>query len=359
MERDLAGLRDALDRVAKVAKGIDAIAKQTNLLALNATIEAARAGEAGRGFAVVAGEVKALAKQTSDATSEIDATLQALGDRTRRLIEQSNASMAQASSVREGANAIGSVIDRMSSAMQNLAGVVGGITNATGEIDNRCTVVLGACADLTGSVADSCQRIEVTRERINRLVGVGEALIGLTALSGVETVDTPFVRLAIETAAAVGAAFTDALARGEIQIHALFDETYVPIPGTNPQQVTTRFTALTDAILPAIQEPVLGRSDKIAFCAALDRNGYLPTHNRKFSQPQRANDPVWNAANCRNRRLFNDRVGLAAGRSTKDFLVQTYRRDMGGGNFVLMKDVSAPIVVNGRHWGGFRIGYKA
>jgi methyl-accepting chemotaxis protein len=60
----------------------------------------------------------------------------------------------------------------------------------------------------------------------------------------------------------------------------------------------------------------------------------------------------------RNRRLFNDRVGLAAGRSTKKFLLQSYRRDMGGGRFVAMKDVSAPIVVAGRHWGGLRIAYK-
>ena len=67
---------------------------------------------------------------------------------------------------------------------------------------------------------------------------------------------------------------------------------------------------------------------------------------------------MWNSANCRNRRLFNDRTGAAAGSSTRPFLLQTYRRDMGGGEFVLMKDVSAPITVNGRHWGGFRIGFK-
>jgi methyl-accepting chemotaxis protein len=89
----------------------------------------------------------------------------------------------------------------------------------------------------------------------------------------------------------------------------------------------------------------------------VDRNGYLPTHNRKFSKPQGA-DPVWNAANCRNRRIFNDRTGLAAGRNTRRFLLQTYRRDMGGGNFVLMKDLSAPIFVRGRHWGGLRLGYR-
>ena len=97
---------------------------------------------------------------------------------------------------------------------------------------------------------------------------------------------------------------------------------------------------------------------RITFCAAVDRNGYLPTHNIKFSKPQ-GSDPAWNAANCRNRRIFDDRVGLAAGRSTKPFLLQSYRRDMGGGNFVMMKDCSAPIVVRGRHWGGLRLAYRA
>lgn len=131
----------------------------------------------------------------------------------------------------------------------------------------------------------------------------------------------------------------------------------MPIPGTDPQQVMTRFTAFTDEVLPDIQERMLELSDKVVFCAAVDRNGYLPTHNRKFSKPQ-GKDPVWNAANCRNRRIFNDRTGLAAGRNTRRFLLQTYRRDMGGGRYVLMKDLSAPIFVRGRHWGGLRLAYK-
>jgi methyl-accepting chemotaxis protein len=119
----------------------------------------------------------------------------------------------------------------------------------------------------------------------------------------------------------------------------------------------TRFVALTDAKLPPIQEELLSADPRITFCAAVDRNGYLPTHNLIYSRPQ-GPDPVWNAANCRNRRIFNDRTGLSAGRNQRQFLLQTYRRDMGGGTFVLMKDVSAPISVNGRHWGGFRIGFK-
>src|SRR5690606_27678028 len=123
---------------------------------------------------------------------------------------------------------------------------------------------------------------------------------------------------------------------------------YRPVAGTDPVQYLTRFTEFTDAVLPAIQEKVAAGDDCIVFCAAVDENGYLPTHNRKFSQPQRDGDVTWNTANCRNRRLFNDRVGLAAGRNLEPFLLQTYRRDMGGGQFVLMKDISAPIIVGGR-----------
>jgi methyl-accepting chemotaxis protein len=93
------------------------------------------------------------------------------------------------------------------------------------------------------------------------------------------------------------------------------------------------------------------------FCAAVDTKGYLPTHNKKFSHSQ-GTDPVWNAANARNRRIFNDRTGLASASHTKLFLLQTYRRDMGAGQYALMKDVSAPIMVAGRHWGGLRLAYS-
>jgi methyl-accepting chemotaxis protein len=69
-------------------------------------------------------------------------------------------------------------------------------------------------------------------------------------------------------------------------------------------------------------------------------------------------DPVWNRAHSRYRTIFNDRTGLNASLNTKPVLVQAYRRDMSGDKFALMKDSSAPIVVNGRHWGGLRMAYR-
>ncbi|ADZ68886.1 Chemotaxis sensory transducer [Polymorphum gilvum SL003B-26A1] len=71
-------LSGAADRIGAVMNLIRDIASQTNLLALNATIEAGRAGEAGRGFAVVASEVKQLAEQTSKATEDIAAQIEAI-----------------------------------------------------------------------------------------------------------------------------------------------------------------------------------------------------------------------------------------------------------------------------------------
>src|SRR3546814_18455434 len=115
--------------------------------------------------------------------------------------------------------------------------------------------------------------------------------------------------------------------------------------------------ALTDEVLLPIQEPALQFDERVVFCACVDVNGYLPTHNLKFGEPQ-GSDPVWNAAHCRNRRIFNDRVGLAAGQNTESFLLQTYRRDMVGGSSVMMTSVSAPVVVACKPWVGLLLDYN-
>ncbi|MCC2112854.1 MAG: methyl-accepting chemotaxis protein [Hyphomicrobiales bacterium] len=353
-----ASLNESLKQVAKVAQGIAAIARQTNLLALNATIEASRAGNAGRGFAVVAAEVKALARQTADATEEIEATLGALNQQTGELSSQCTSSIEYAEAVQSGTSAIGEIMQQIDMTMHNMASEIEGIAASTADIQTEADQLRSIVTDLGSSVDESSGNLDHARARVFRLLEVGENLISITAHSGFETRDTPFIRMATEAANQIGDLFAAKVAEGGISINDLFDENYVEIAGSDPKQVMTRFTEFTDRCLPDIQEPILTQSEAIAFCAAVDRNGYLPTHNLKFSKPQKPDDPTWNAANCRNRRIFDDRVGLKAGRNVEAFVVQTYRRDMGGGNFALMKDISAPITVNGRHWGGFRIGVK-
>src|SRR5690606_14720652 len=134
------------------------------------------------------------------------------------------------------------------------------------------------------------------------ILTISEEFILFVADSGVETADTPFINEVKAQADRISALFESAVASGEISMSDLFDTSYREIPGSNPKQVMTRFTQFTDRHLPAIQEPVLKMDPRVTFCAAVDRNGYLPTHNMIYSHPQ-GSDPVWNVSNCRNRRI--------------------------------------------------------
>jgi methyl-accepting chemotaxis protein len=217
--------------------------------------------------------------------------------------------------------------------------------------------VISELGDLATGVDLSSTDLKQADDRVARLLELSESLITMIADSGVETTDASLIRVAIETAKRISVAFETAVERGDIRLEQLMDENYREIPGTNPKQYLTDYVAFTDRILPPIQDPIQKSDARIAFCVAWARSGYLPTHNPNYSLPQ-GPDPVWNNANCRNRRLFADRNVTKIAQNTKPFLLQTYRRDMGGGNFVLMKDLSSPIYVRGRHWGAFRIGFR-
>ncbi|NGM37406.1 MULTISPECIES: methyl-accepting chemotaxis protein [Methylobacterium] len=168
------------------------------------------------------------------------------------------------------------------------------------------------------------------------------------------------VRIARAQSAAteIGSAFESVIASGELSEAALFDTTYQPVLGTNPQQYLTQSTSVLENILTPIQERLLGSDSCLIFCASVDRNAYLPVHNRKYSHPQRTGDLAWNTSNSRNRRIFDDRAGLMAARNTELFLIQSYARDMGENLSVMMQEVDAPIYVKNRHWGGFRMAYR-
>jgi methyl-accepting chemotaxis protein len=170
--------------------------------------------------------------------------------------------------------------------------------------------------------------------------------------------NTEFVTRAMEAGAQLNKMFEHGLASGAVSMEALFDTHYVEIPGSNPVQHRTRILDWADRALPPFQEEFLAKDPRMVFCVAIDRNGYLPVHNKVYSHPQRAGDVAWNTAHSRNRRIFNDTAGLAAGRNQRTYLIQSYARDMGNGNTVMMREIDVPIRVRGRHWGGFRTAYK-
>ncbi len=170
-------------------------------------------------------------------------------------------------------------------------------------------------------------------------------------------IDQYFIYYCNQTAGKISRKFEDGISDNKISEEDLFDRDYQEVAGSNPLQHNVRYLDFTDRVLPEFQEPACDFDEKVVFCAAVDVNGYLPTHNLKYNKTQRHDDPVWNAGNCRNRRIFADRTGRTAGANTSPYLLQSYLRDMGGDQFTLMKDLTCPIIVNGRNWGNLRLAY--
>jgi methyl-accepting chemotaxis protein len=358
MEQRLDGIAKSLTEVAGISGSIEAIARQTNLLALNATIEAARAGEAGRGFAVVASEVKLLAGQTREATLKIGETVTTLSDRIASLIEASAGAVEDGKATREGTHGIEQAFGRVGESIARLGQFSGAIAANARDNLAQCNTVIAELAMLDKELGGSADNLKTADGQLTNLLRRISILINEVGTAPIRTDDTPYVEASRQMAGEVAAVFEAGIERREIAIEDLFDENYREIPGSNPPQLLTRFTDFCDRHLPPVLEKYLEVLPHIQFATPNDRNGYVPTHNRKFSQP-RGPDPAWNAANARNRMVFPARGVHRKSfvEERKSALLSTLRRELGGGRHAMMKNASGVIWVKGRYWGYTAIGY--
>ncbi len=341
---EVVGMASTLAQVSDAAAEITKISLQTRLVAFNAAVEAKHAGDAGRGFAVVAEAVKALAGQVESSSKAIVSAIASLQERIDRFSSELTENAAKPSQIHAAFHEVEQDVQR--------------ISTSAAESGQQMSLLNERAHELEREVLQATHGLKVAFDGSDRFLRMSEDLVEQIAESGVEVDDMPFIRAAQQAADEISGLLEDALRGGQISQADLFDENYRPLEGTNPQQHTTRFCQLTDRLFPGVQEKMLAFSDKVVFCIAADRNGYIATHNRKYCQPQRQGDTVWNTANSRYRRIFNDRTGLASARNTRPFLLQTYRRDMGGGRFVVLKEATAPIMVAGKHWGGLRLAFN-
>ena len=342
------------NEIKDVTQVISEIANQTNLLSLNAAIEAARAGEMGRGFAVVADEVRGLAGRTSDATSEVALIIDKNFQETNEVVDLFSTLVNE---VRLGADyihQIEGILDTVSKEITTLDlqiselathaeqnhEYVGDIHSSIGAIDSELKSSKEDIALLDIEAAKFTSITEHTNEVLSEI-----------STSGVHRL---VFDIAQKAAKDIQAQFESSVQKGEISIDELRDRHYSEIDGSNPSKYTTRYDQYADKVLPSIQEPILQQNNFLTYAIVTDEKGYVPTHNTQFCKPLTGDYDIDMVGN-RTKRIFSDPTGIRCGSHTKELLLQTYKRDTGE----VMHDLSVPIYLQGKHWGGFRIGYSS
>lgn len=140
---------------------------------------------------------------------------------------------------------------------------------------------------------------------------------------------------------------------GMLTVSEVFDRQYMPVKGYDfgaKPKYHTRYDSAIEAAVLVFEDKFLEHGDFV-FAVGVDVNGYLPVHNTRFQKPL-TGDREKDLAGNRTKRIFDDPVGLAAAKNLEPSLLQVYARDTGE----TMWDVSSPIFVKGKHWGGFRVG---
>jgi len=153
-----------------------------------------------------------------------------------------------------------------------------------------------------------------------------------------------------------GESLEEAIDSGRLTVNEVFDRTYTPLAmkaydlGKN-----LKFHSKYDVYLDRATVLFLDRfvqDPDLTFAIGVDDQGYIPTTVIQFNKPL-TGDPEKDLTGNSTKRIANYKEGLAAAQNLEKTLVQVYVRGRTGEK---MWDVSAPIFVKGKHWGGFRVG---
>ncbi len=168
-------LEEKTKSMSDINRMIEGLAFQTNLLALNAGVEAARAGEAGAGFSVVASEIRSLAQQSTQASSQINDLIRETTETTTRAAEDVGAGHKSFSKIKGELvalqEAFAPVVGELSEQVQQSASVNSSVS------DSLKSVIADREAGQRNQQAID-EQVEVLAQLCDRLKGIAHQFAG-------------------------------------------------------------------------------------------------------------------------------------------------------------------------------------
>ncbi|HEY0629501.1 MAG TPA: chemotaxis protein, partial [Sphingomicrobium sp.] len=293
---------------------------------------------------------------TRAATSQIASTIGELTREASAVTSEIKTGVERSRAAQAGFSQINDTVKEVTEIVSMVDRQTEGIAHSTSMIQTSVDRVKAGLSEFAGDARDNGGQLIKAQTRLTHLEMLSNNMLDTLANSGAEIDDTPMILLAQEAMQAITNAVEQGIDRGDIGIEQVHDRNYELIEGTNPPQYNNGFADFADAHIRPLLDRFKARDARIIGSAITNLDGYLPTHLSERCQTP-GPDPVWNDANCRNRRIFMDEITGKACESEKPAMLATYRMELGD-RYIPVKNVFVPIYFKGRRWGNFELAYR-
>lgn len=174
-------LGESSQKISNVVNLISGFAAQTNMLALNASIEASRAGEDGKGFAVVAEEVRSLARQSAEATTEIEKLVASIQAETNEVVRAMEAGTEQVVTGTRLVDDTRQSLNKITSASRQISTLVESIAEATvtqSQASETVTATITTVAQIADQNSTAAGQVSESFEQLRSVAQALQAEVG-------------------------------------------------------------------------------------------------------------------------------------------------------------------------------------